>query len=232
MAAAMPRLTSRLYTTSWAASSHHELISGVRRIARQTALATTSSGETLTSRKSRCALSFSTSFMVRVTSTVTHSVTCGAVKAESTMACAIILRTPLIGSRGLPLAGCQRSSRPVTPVVDTGGRTAGGRLDVVAGDRAVRAGRGQRARGRRRGPWPACGPAASPARVRRRRAAGSGARRVAGTAGSSACDHVGGLPRALAERALQLQLRGAPASVAGLAPPRRARRWTAPRSGL
>ena len=71
----------------------------MRFIARQTALATTSSGETFTSRKSRCALSFSTSFIVLVTSTVIHSVTCGAVNAESTIAWAIILRTPLIGSR-------------------------------------------------------------------------------------------------------------------------------------
>ena len=37
--------------------------------------------------------------MVRVASMVTHSVTCGAVNADCVMAPAIILRTPLIGSR-------------------------------------------------------------------------------------------------------------------------------------
>ena len=36
---------------------------------------------------------------MRVTSIVTHSVTCGAVNAEATIAWAIILRTPLTGSR-------------------------------------------------------------------------------------------------------------------------------------
>ncbi len=44
-------------------------------------------------------LSSSTSFMVRVTSTVTNSVTCGAVNAEPTIAWAVALRTPLIGTR-------------------------------------------------------------------------------------------------------------------------------------
>ena len=37
--------------------------------------------------------------MVAVASTVTHSVTWGAVNADCTIAPAIILRTPLIGSR-------------------------------------------------------------------------------------------------------------------------------------
>ena len=37
--------------------------------------------------------------MVRVTSIVTHSVTCGAVNAEATIAWAVILRTPLTGTR-------------------------------------------------------------------------------------------------------------------------------------
>ncbi len=59
----------------------------------------TSSGLTLTSRNSRSVLSRSTSLIVRVTSTVMNSVTCGAVNAEPTMACAVILRTPLIGVR-------------------------------------------------------------------------------------------------------------------------------------
>lgn len=43
--------------------------------------------------------SSATSFIVRVTSTVTNSVTCGAVKALPTIACAIALRTPLMGMR-------------------------------------------------------------------------------------------------------------------------------------
>ncbi len=73
----MPRLTEPWKTTSWAASSQCALISGVRRIARQTARDSTSSGETFTSANSRSSRSRSTSFMVRVTSTVIHSVTCG-----------------------------------------------------------------------------------------------------------------------------------------------------------
>lgn len=44
-------------------------------------------------------LSSSTSFIVRVTSTVTNSVTCGAVNAEPIIAAAVALRTPLIGIR-------------------------------------------------------------------------------------------------------------------------------------
>src|SRR6478609_7028381 len=63
------------------------------------ARASTSNGETFTSRNSRWDLSRSTNSIVRVTSTVTHSVTWGAEKAESTIAWPIILRTPLIGSR-------------------------------------------------------------------------------------------------------------------------------------
>ena len=36
---------------------------------------------------------------MRVASTVTHSVTCGAVNADATIAWAVTLRTPLIGTR-------------------------------------------------------------------------------------------------------------------------------------
>ena len=137
-------------TTSWAASSHVALISGVRRAARQTALATTSSGETFTSRNSRCSLSLATSFIVRVTSTVIHSVTCGALNAESTIACAIILRTPLIGSRRSrsPVgraAAAGASAGTSAPVSRTSRMNRARRLDVLAGDRAVRAGRGEAA---------------------------------------------------------------------------------------
>ena len=55
-----------LETTSWAASSQNELSSGVRRIASITARASTSSGETFTSRNSRRAFSRSTNSTVRV----------------------------------------------------------------------------------------------------------------------------------------------------------------------
>ena len=72
---------------------------GVVSAARMTALATNSSGETLTSRKSRRAATRSRSSIVAVTSTVTNSVTCGAVNADATIAAAVCLRTPLIGMR-------------------------------------------------------------------------------------------------------------------------------------
>ena len=72
---------------------------GLRRTARHIALASTSSGVTLTSRNSLSVLSRSTRSIVALTSTVTHSVTCGAVNAEATMAWAVILRTPLMGTR-------------------------------------------------------------------------------------------------------------------------------------
>ena len=75
------------------------------------ARASTSSGETLTSLNSRRVLSRSTNSIVRVTSTVTHSVTWGAEKAESTIAWPIILRTPLIGSRRSRSASVIRSGR-------------------------------------------------------------------------------------------------------------------------
>ena len=61
------------------------------------ALASTSSGVTLTSVNSRSDLSRSTSSIVAVASTVIHSGTWGAVNAEATMACALSVRTPLIG---------------------------------------------------------------------------------------------------------------------------------------
>ena len=69
--------------------------------------------------------------MVRVTSTVTHSVTCGAVKAEPTIAPAIILRTPLIGSRvsRSPVAAATARRRS-TPASERD--RVGGRLDVGA----------------------------------------------------------------------------------------------------
>ena len=86
-------------TISCAASSQAALISGLRLTARISALATSSSGLTLTSRKSRSFFSRATRSIVRVTSMVTHSVTCGAVNADDTIACAVIFRTPLTGMR-------------------------------------------------------------------------------------------------------------------------------------
>ena len=70
--------------------------------------------------------------MVRVTSSVTHSVTCGAVNADDTIAWAVILRTPLTGIRvssapgaragttaagaaAAPLATASTSARVTTP---------------------------------------------------------------------------------------------------------------------
>ena len=99
VAAAMPRLTCGCRTISWADWSQLALASPCRRSTRQKALATSSSGVTLTSAKARSRLSRSTSSIIAVTSAVTNSVTCGAVKAEATIASAVALRTPLIGTR-------------------------------------------------------------------------------------------------------------------------------------
>ena len=75
------------------------MISGLRLIATSRALATSSSGLTRRPCRSLSCLSSSTSFIVRVTSTVTNSVTCGAVNAGPTIAAAVALRTPLTGIR-------------------------------------------------------------------------------------------------------------------------------------
>ena len=71
----------------------------MRFIARMTARARTSSGLTRMSRNSGRFFSRATSCIAAVTSTVIHSVTCGLVNADWLIAVAIILRTPLIGSR-------------------------------------------------------------------------------------------------------------------------------------
>ena len=135
---------------------------------------------------------------MRVTSTVIHSVTCGAVNAESTIAWAIILRTPLIGLRcsrsperakagawyaaaAPAAAGCAALPGHLRP----SGRVG---LDVGAGDDAALARPGHAGAGRRRGPWRACGPAAwpghatPPARGRRRRWPGAAGAVGAGAA--------------------------------------------------
>ena len=103
-------------TISWAASSQVALTPGLRRTARHIALASTSSGVTLTSRNSLSFLSRSTSSIVALTSTVTHSVTWGAVKADATMAWAVILRTPLTGTRV-----SRSASSPIRPQRDAAG---------------------------------------------------------------------------------------------------------------
>ena len=95
-------------TISPAASSQVALISGVFAAARMTALATNSSGETLTSRNSRRAATRSRSSIIAVTSQVMNSVTCGAVNADATIAAAVCLRTPLIGIR---VSRCEWSVR-------------------------------------------------------------------------------------------------------------------------
>ena len=91
-------------TISWAASSQLALMPGLRRTARHIALASTSSGVTLTSRNSLSFFSRSTSSIVALTSTVTHSVTCGAVKAERDHGLGGHLAHALDGHPGLPLA--------------------------------------------------------------------------------------------------------------------------------
>ncbi len=68
-------------------------------------MATSSSGETLTSANSRRPLSSATASIMPVTSQVRNTVTCGAVNAEATMFCAVSLRTPLIGMRSSPPDG-------------------------------------------------------------------------------------------------------------------------------
>ena len=68
-------------------------------------MATNSSGVTLTPWNSGIACTFGRSSIVGVMSRVMNSVTCGAVKALSTTAAALCLRTPLIGMRRSRVAG-------------------------------------------------------------------------------------------------------------------------------
>ena len=129
-----------------------------------------SSGDTLMPAKSADALSRVTNSIVRVASTSTNRLTCGALNALDTMAVAIALRTPLTG---------MRSSRSVRPVrrLEVAEHAHLRRLPdhVLAGDLAERARWGSPRPGRRRGPWRACAPAASRApRIRRRPRSGTG----------------------------------------------------------
>ena len=118
VAAAIPRLTALFSTMCWVASCHEEFSCGTRPNARQTALETISNGEIRTPRNSRRSLSRATSSTVSDTSQVTHSVTCGAVNAELTIAAAVALRTPLIGIRVCPSSPGSDSapSSPTPPV--------------------------------------------------------------------------------------------------------------------
>ena len=123
----MPRLTEDFSTISWAASSQAELSSGVFCSARQTALAMTSSGDSRRSANSRRALSRSSRSIVAETSQVTHSLTCGAVNADATIAWAVALRTPLIGMRVScpePCRQAQGASSRLRPHIGFGARCA------------------------------------------------------------------------------------------------------------
>jgi hypothetical protein len=98
--------------------------------ARHTAFAAKASGVSFTPAKEGWLFSFSRSSIIGVTSTVRNSVTCGAVNALWTTACAVALRTLLIGtrrSRGPPVttgagvagpAARSTSSRVITPSAD------------------------------------------------------------------------------------------------------------------
>ena len=182
-----------------------------------------------------------------VTSTVIHSVTCGLVKADWLIAVAIILRTPLIGSRVSRSPVRQRGCVTVAARPCRSGRAAPA-APTATSSRVIDPtgpGAGQRRTGRHRGPWPACAPAASPARVRRwarpartagraprrgrRRARGAG-RRPAPATRRPAARPATGRRRARTHPAAAAGS-GAPASVLGEAEPRRARR-IGPRSAL
>src|SRR3712207_3694192 len=114
VAAAMPRLTCPWTTISCAASSQELLTIGCLAAASSSALATNTSGLTLTPANSGRAAIRDRSLTIRVTSTVRNSVTCGAVKALATIAAAVCLRTPLTGIRCSPAAGAATGRSSVT----------------------------------------------------------------------------------------------------------------------
>ena len=131
VAAAIPRWTACFTTMSPASPSQVALICGCRRTARSNDFATSSSGETFTPRKSGSDRNRSTSFIERDTSTCTHSVTCGAVKALATTAAAVARRTPRTGIRVSP--ACRDGAWDGA----SDGRPVGGLLDVRPGDDAA-----------------------------------------------------------------------------------------------
>ena len=109
VAAATPKFTK--LCTMISSSVQVELTVGLRRTAQIMALAIISSGVTLTPAKSVEALRRFTYSMVLVASTSTKMLTCGAVKADLTIALAIALRTPFTGirsSRSVGAAGVER----------------------------------------------------------------------------------------------------------------------------
>ncbi len=145
-------------------------MSGNSRTAASSALATSSSIVTRVSANAGSALSLSTSRTERVTSTVTNSVTCGAVKALADIAAAVALRTPLTGIRvvsasfttaGGPSACRSTSSRVTvspdaltsarsTPSSFASLRTGGFARTPAAGADPLPAGCAEAAAGRRR----------------------------------------------------------------------------------
>src|ERR1700712_5741638 len=84
---------------------HDELAIGLRRTAQIIAFAMISSGDTLMPAKSGEFLRRLTNSMVRVASTSTKRLTCGAVNALDVIALAIALRTPLTGMRSSRSSG-------------------------------------------------------------------------------------------------------------------------------
>ena len=116
VAAAMPRFMKCLTWISAESlpsglSTQVALTLGLRAAAQMTALARISSGETLMPSKSREAFRRLTNSMVRLASTSTKMLTCGAEKADSTMALAVALRTPLTGIRSIRWS-CGRPDLP------------------------------------------------------------------------------------------------------------------------
>ena len=116
VAAAMPRFMKCLTWISAvsvpsALSTQVALTLGLRAAAQMTAFARISSGETLMPSKSRDTFSRLTNSMVRLASTSTKMLTCGAEKADSTMAFAVAFLTPLTGMRSMRWS-CGRPDLP------------------------------------------------------------------------------------------------------------------------
>src|SRR5699024_565120 len=100
------------------------LIRGLRPTAQATALATMSSGETLTySPRNFVDLSRRTIAIVSVTSTSRNSVTCGIVNAESTMAYAISFAPPWDGRRSASSPRPRAEAAAVAVAPDVGADT-------------------------------------------------------------------------------------------------------------
>ena len=111
----MPRLTYSLTTISSVSADQVELTIGCRLTASSTALATSSSGETRTSRQSGRSRSRSSAFIDRVTSTVRNSVTCGAVNADGHHVLGGQLAHALDRDPLLAVGAERRAPRPAAP---------------------------------------------------------------------------------------------------------------------